>query len=88
MKFELKTENDNNYKSFLNLFRIIFSLANIIIFSDVAVKLGHISRNHQIEYSCKVLSIDKSNSNFKKISNLSNLKTKQGIWDFCRELIK
>ena len=88
MKFELKTESDNYSQSLLPLFRIIFSIALIIVFCDIAFKLGFISRHYQIEYSCKVLSISKSSSNFKKISKLSNLKSKQRIWDFCREVIK
>ena len=88
MKFELKTESDNYSQSLLPLFRMIFSIALIIVFCDIAFKLGFISRHYQIEYSCKVLSVSKSSSNFKKISKLSNLKSKQRIWDFCREVIK
>ena len=88
MKFELKTENDNYLKSFSHFFITIFSLALIIIFCDVALKLGIISRHYQIEYNCKLLSIEKSTSNFKKLSNISNLKSKQKIWDLCREFIK
>ena len=88
MKFELKTESDNYSQSLLLLFRMIFSIASIIVFCDIAFKLGFISRHYQIEYSCKVLSVSKSSPNFKKISKLSNLKSKQRIWDFCREVIK
>ena len=88
MKFELKTENDNFSKSFLHMFRIIFIFAIIILFCDVALKLRFISRYYQIENSCNILSVDKSTSNFKKLSKLSNLKSKQKIWDFCREVIK
>jgi len=88
MKFELKTENDNYLKSFSLFFKTFFSLALIIVFSDVALKLGIISRYYRIEYFCRVLSVDKSTFNFKKLSSLSNLKSKQKIWDFCREVIK
>ena len=88
MKFELKTENDNYSKSLSNILSIIFILVLTIIFFDVALKLRTISRHFQIEYSCKLLSVEKSTSNFKKLSRLSNLKTKQGIWDFCREIVK
>ena len=88
MKFELKTENDNYLKSFSHFFRTYFSIALIIILCDFSLKLGIISRNYQIEYYCRVLSVDKSTSNFKKLSSLSNLKSKQKIWDFCREVIK
>ena len=88
MKFELKTENENYSKSFSQFFDIVFSLTLIIILCDVALKLGTISRNHKIEYNCRLLSVEKSKSHFKKLSRLSNLKSKQQIWKFCSEVIK
>jgi len=88
MKFELKTENENYSKSFSQFFGIVFFLTLIIILFDVALKLGIISRNHKIEYNCRLLSVEKSKPNFKKLSRLSNLKSKQRIWEFCSELIK
>ena len=88
MKFELKTENENYLKSFSQFFRIFFFIMVIIILCDVALKLGIISRNHKIEYNCRLLSVEKSKSQFKKLSRLSNLKSKQQIWEFCREVIK
>ena len=88
MKFELKTENENYSKSFSQLFRIVFSLSLLIILFDVALKLGIISRNHKIEYNCRLLSLEKSKLHFKKLSRLSNLKSKQQIWEFCRDVIK
>ena len=88
MKFELKTENENYSKSFSQFFGILFFLALLIIICDVAIKLGIISRNHKIEYNCRLLSVEKSKSHFKKLSRLSNLKSKQKIWEFCREVTK
>ena len=88
MKFELKTENENYSKSFSQFFRIVFFLTLIIILCDVAFKLGIISRNHKIEYNCRLLSVEKSKPHFKKLSSLSNLKSKQRIWEFCSEVIK
>ena len=88
MKFELKTEKENYSKSFLQFFGIIFFLTLIIILCDVALKLGTISRNHKIEYNCRLLSVEKSKHHFKKLSRLSNLKRKQQIWELCREVIK
>ena len=88
MKFELKTENDDYLKLFSNFIKTIFSLALIIIFCDLAIKLGLISRNYQIEYNCKILALEKSTSNFKKLYKLSKIKSKQGIWEFCRVFIK
>ena len=85
MKFELKTENDTYSKYFLKFLSIFFSLAVLIIFYDVSQKLRIISRFYQIQYNCKLLTVDKSNSNFKKLSKISNFKSKQKIWDFCKE---
>ena len=88
MKFELKTENENSLKSFSKFFYVVFFLTLIIILCDVALKLGTISRIHKIEYNCMLLSVEKSKPHFKKLSRLSNLKSKQKIWEFCREAIK
>ncbi len=88
MKFELKTENENYSKSLSKILSRIFILVLTIIFCDVALKLRIISRNFQIENGCRLLSVEKSTSNFKKLSRLSDLKSKQKIWDFCREVVK
>ena len=88
MKFELKTENENNSKSIAQFFGIFFFITLIIILCDVALKLGVISRNHKIKYNCRHLSVEKSKPHFKKLSKLSNLKSKQKIWEFCREFVK
>ena len=88
MKFELKTENENYSKSISQTFGIVFFITLIILLCDVALKLGIISRNHKIEYNCRLLSVEKSKTHFKKLSRLSNLKSKQQIWEFCREVIK
>ena len=88
MKFELKTENDNNSKSFSHFFRVFFILSLIIILVDITLKFGIISRHYQIEYNCRLLSVKKSKAHFKKLSRLSNLKRKQQIWEFCREIVK
>ncbi len=88
MKFELKTENENYFKSFSNVFFIFSILAILIIFCDVALKLGIISRHYQINYKCKLLSVEKSTTNFKNLSKISKLKNKQSIWEFCREVVK
>ena len=88
MKFELKTEKENYSKSLANILSSIFILALTIIFCDVALKLRIIARHYQIDHSCRLLSVEKSTSNFKKLSKLSNLKSKQRIWDFCMEVVK
>ena len=88
MKFELKTENEKYSNSFSNVIRTIFFISFIVIFCDLSLKLGNISKHYQINYNCKLLSIEKSATNFKKLSSLSKLKSKQRIWDFCKEFVK
>ena len=88
MKLELKTENKNYSNSLASFLRTSFKLALIIIFCDISFKLGIISRYYQIDYNCKILSVEKSSSSFKKLSRLSDLKNKQKIWEFCKEVLK
>jgi hypothetical protein len=88
MKFELKTEKENYLNSFPHFLKTFFCLALIILIFNIALKLGTISKHYQIEYNCRLLSVDKTNPNFKILSKLSNLKSKQKIWDFCREVVK
>ena len=88
MKLELKTENENYSKSFTHIFGFVFFLLFIIILCDASLKLRIISRHYQIEYNCKRLAVEKSKTNFKKLSKLSNLKSKQNIWEFCKEFGK
>ena len=88
MKFEVKTEKDSISKpsfAFLLAFAI---LSLIIILANISFKLGSISRHYEINYLCKLLIIEKTSFNFKKLSNLTNQTTKQKMWDFCRETVK
>ena len=88
MKFELKTENETYSKSFSLFLETFFKLALIIILFDIGLKLRIISKQYQIEYNCKLLSVVKSKPNFKKLSRMSNLKNKQIIWELCKEVVK
>jgi hypothetical protein len=88
MKFELKTDNENYSRSFLIFLGIVLITSLIIILSDFALKLGIISRNYQIDYNCRLLFVEKSTTNFKKLSTLTNLKSKQRIWEYCNEVVK
>ena len=88
MKFELKSENENYLNSFSNIFKTVSFIALIIFFCDVALKLGIVSRHYQLEYNCKLLSVEKSKPNFEELSRLIKLKNKQRIWDFCKEVVK
>ena len=88
MKFELKSENENISRTFSNVFKTVSFLAVVVFFFDVSLKLGIISRKYQIEYNCKLLSVEKSKHIFEKLSRISNLKSKQRIREFCIQVIK
>ena len=88
MKFELKTENEDLSNSFSKISITVFFLSLIIIFIDLAFGLRVISRHYQIDYNCRILSVEKSATSFKKLSKISNLKSKQKIWEFCRQVFK
>ena len=88
MKFEVKTQNDDLWNSSLSFLLIFALISFIIILSSVSIKLGTISRYHEINYLCRLLTIEKSSLNFKKLSKLTNLNTKQKMWDLCREIVK
>ena len=88
MKFELKTENENYLRSITNFGMIFIFFAFILVFCDISIKLGIISRSYQIHYNCRLLALEKSKSKFEKLSRLSNLKTKQQIWEYCRNIVK
>ena len=88
MKFEFKTDIDNNSKSLSQFFRTVFVFALLIILCDLSIKFGNISKHYQIEFNCKILTLRKSPSTLKKLSRLSNLKNKQRIYEFCRDFVK
>ena len=88
MKLELKTENEKYSNLFSQFIKNVIFLSLIIIVCDVSLKLGNISKHYQINHNCKLISVEKFSSNFKKLSKLSKLKSKQKIWEFCREVTK
>ena len=87
MKFELKTDNDYFSKPIFPFLIIFLIISMLIIISNISLKIGNISRHHDINHLCRILIVDKSTKNFKRLSNLTNLNSKQKIWDFCRDVI-
>ena len=86
MKLEVKTQNDDYSKSLVNIFLSFCLISLLIILSNISIKFGRISRHYEINYLCKLLIIEKSSLNFKKLSKLTNQTSKQKIWEICREL--
>ena len=88
MKFEVKTQDDDLSKSSFSVFLVFVILSLIIILANISIKIGTIARHYEINYLCKLLTIQKSSNNFKKLSNLTNQTTRQRMWDLCREIVK
>ena len=88
MKFEVKTQNDDYSKSFVNVFLTFGLVSILIILTNISIKMEKISRNYEINYLCKLLIIEKSSTNFKKLSNLTNQTSKQKIWEICKQFNK
>ena len=88
MKFEVKTDNEDVKKSYFAVFLSFVILTIIIILSNISIKLGAISRNYEINYLCKLILIEKTSSNFNKLSKLTSQNNKPKIWDLCREIVK
>ena len=88
MKFEVKTEKDDISKSSVFFFLSFVVILLIIILTNISIKLGTISRNYEINYLCKLILIEKTSSNFNKLSKLTNQTNKQKMWDLCREIVK
>ena len=88
MKFEVKTEKDDLSKSSIFFFLSIVITTLIVILTNISIKLGTISRNYEINYLCKLILVEKTSSNFNKLSKLTNQTNKQKMWDLCREIVK
>ena len=88
MKFEVKTQNDDLWKSSSSILLSIAIFSFIFVLSNISIKIGAISRHYEIRYLCNLLIIEKSSLHFKKLSKLTNQNTKQKMWDLCREIVR
>ncbi len=87
MKFEVKTENDRLSRTFSYMILMFIFIFIIFTLSSISIKLGKISKHYEINYLCKLLIVEKSSFNFKKLSKLSNQTSKQKMWDLCKEFL-
>ena len=85
MRFEIKTDQ-NRFSDKLSLsFAISIITFFAILFTNILFTLNKLTSYYEINYLCKLILVDKSQSNFKKLSKLTKQLKKQKIWDFCRE---
>ena len=85
MKFEIKTDQ-NRFSERLSLSLTISIITFFaVLFSNISFNLNKLTSYYEINYLCRLILVDKSPSNFKKLSKLTKQLKKQKIWDFCRE---
>ena len=85
MRFEIKTDQ-NRFSDKLSLSLAISIITFFaVLFTNISFNLNKLTSYYEINYLCRLILIDKSQSNFKKLSKLTKQFKKQKIWDFCRE---
>ena len=85
MKFEIKTDQ-NRFSDRLSLSLAISIITFFaVLFTNISFNLNKLTSYYEINYLCRLILVDKSQSNFKKLSQLTKQFKKQKIWDFCKE---
>ena len=85
MKLEIKTDQ-NRFSDRLSLSLAISIITFFaVLFTKISFNLNKLTSYYEINYLCRLILVDKSQSNFKKLSQLTKQFKKQKIWDFCRE---
>ena len=85
MKFEIKTDQNRFSDRFSLSIAISIIAFFAVLFTNISFNLNKLTRYYEINYLCRLILVDKSQSNFKKLSQLTKQFKKQKIWDFCRE---
>jgi len=87
MKFEIKTDQ-NRFSDKLSLSLAISVITFFaILLVNISFNLVKLTKYYDINYFCRLILVDKSQSNFKKLFKLTKQLKKQKVWDFCREFI-
>ena len=85
MKLEIKTDQ-NRFSDKLSLSLAISIITFFaVLFTNISFNLNKLTSYYEINYLCRLIIVDKSQSNFKKLSKLTKQLKKQKIWDFCKE---
>tara|TARA_Y100001933_G_scaffold225435_1_gene238743 strand:- start:197 stop:463 length:267 start_codon:yes stop_codon:yes gene_type:complete len=85
MRFELKTDQ-NRFSDKISLsFAILVLAFCAILVTNVSLNINKLATYQEINYLCRLIIVDKSQTNFKKLSKLTKQLKKQKIWDFCKE---
>ena len=84
MRFEVKTDQRRFSEYFSEFFLLTFVLFFGVLFLNIVLSLQKISRYYETNYLCKLILVEKSSYDFKKLERIINQKNKQKIWDFCK----
>ncbi len=84
MRFEVKTDQRRFSEYFSEIVLLILLLFFGVLFFNLVFSLQKISRYYETNYLCKLILVEKSSYNFKKLERITNQKNKQKIWDFCK----
>ena len=84
MRFEVKTDQRRFSEYFSEFFLVTLVLFLGVLFFNIVLSLQKISRYYETNYLCKLILVEKSSHNFKKLERIINQKNKQKIWDFCK----
>ena len=85
MKFEIKTDQNRFSDKFSLSLAISIITFFAVLFANLSFNLNKLTSYYEINYLCRLILVDKSQSNFKKLSKLTKQLKKQKIWDLCRE---
>ncbi len=84
MRLEVKTDQRRLSEYFSEISLAFFLLFFGILFFNLVLSLQKISRYYETSYLCKLILIEKSSTNFKKLGRIINQTNKQKIWEFCK----
>jgi len=84
MRFEVKTDQRRFSEFFSEITLITVLLFFSVLFFNLVLSLQKISRYYETNYLCKLILVEKSSYDFKKLERIINQKNKQKIWDFCK----
>jgi len=84
MRFEVKTDERRSSEYFSEIILVIVILFFGFLFFNLVLSLQKISRYYETNYLCKLILVEKSSYDFKKLERIINQKNKQKIWDFCK----
>ena len=84
MRFEVKTDHRRFSEYFSEFFLVTVFLFFGVLFFNLVFSLQKISKYYETNYLCKLILVEKSSYNFKKLERIINQKNKQKIWDFCK----